>query len=100
MKEVSNTMPMVSKCEATQCAYNLENGCHAKGITIGDGSNPGCDTFFQNKEHARENKRVAGVGACKVSSCKFNSDFECAAESIDVGYNKNKINCLTYKKSM
>ena len=89
-------MPPVSKCAVTKCAYNLNQGCHARAITIGDLSNPGCDTYFENSKHTRAATRVSGVGACKVSDCKYNDDFECNAKAIDVGFAANAVNCLTY----
>ena len=77
-------MPKVTKCSVRKCAYNVEGGCHAKAITIGDGTTPHCDTSFSCGSHCHS-KMTAGVGACKVSGCAFNSDFECQAESIAVG---------------
>ncbi|MGZ3693897.1 MAG: DUF1540 domain-containing protein [Bdellovibrionota bacterium] len=96
MKKITIEMPIVSKCQINQCGYNVSNNCHAKAITIGDSTNPGCDTYMNSGSHNRETRRIAGVGACKVSSCKFNEDFECSAENISVGLNGKKINCLTY----
>lgn len=98
MGKVTIEMPMVSKCDIKNCGYNVNNNCHAKAITVGDGTNPGCDTFFENSTHNRETKRIAGVGACKVSSCQFNNDFECGADSVSVGHTDGKINCLTFKE--
>ena len=37
---VTVAMPSVSKCTATSCAYNVNKGCHARAITIGDASTP------------------------------------------------------------
>lgn len=96
MKPLTIEMPVVSVCEATQCAYNVNRGCHAKAITVGDGSNPDCDTFFASMQHNKEARRQAGVGACKVTGCKFNRDFECNADSIQVGFADQKVNCLTF----
>jgi hypothetical protein len=96
MGNVTIEIPMVSECAIKHCGYNVNNSCHAKAITIGDGINPGCDTFFDSGKHSRETKRRAGVGACKVTACKCNEDFECTAESITVGLNKEEINCLTF----
>jgi hypothetical protein len=90
-------MPPVNQCDVKTCGYNVEACCHAKAITIGDGDNPGCDTFFNTGKHCKDGERIAGVGACKVSGCQFNNDFECSAESIEVGFVGNKINCRTYK---
>lgn len=100
MEMLSIEMPTVSKCDINKCAYNASNNgicsCHAKAITIGDGDNPGCDTYFGSADHAQNKRRVAGVGACKVAACKHNKDFECNAEKISVGFNEGKINCLTF----
>jgi len=92
---IATDMPEVSKCAATQCAYNADDGCHARAITIGDGADPDCDTFFTNSKHTRSS-RTAGVGACKMEDCKFNDDFECSAESIQVGHTGKSNNCLSY----
>ena len=97
MGKVIIEIPIVSKCDIKKCGYNVNNNCHAKAITVGDEMNPGCDTFFENKSHSRETKRIAGVGACKVSSCRHNNDYECTAEGVSVGFSDGKINCLTYK---
>lgn len=96
MEKVIAEMPIVSRCDVSRCGYNVNHGCHAKAITVGDLANPGCDTFFNASKHNKETKRIAGVGACKVSSCKHNEDFECTAENIVVGFANQKINCLTY----
>jgi hypothetical protein len=96
MNQIVVEMPPVRSCSARQCAYNVNQSCHAKAITVGDVTNPECDTFLQSGSHNKEANRVAGVGACKVTGCRFNADFECTAESIQVGVKDNKINCLTY----
>jgi len=89
-------MPVVSECAVSQCAYNVEKTCHARAITIGDGVHPGCDTFLGTSSHTRGKQQIAGVGACKVAACRHNDDYECSAERINVGFNAEKINCLTY----
>lgn len=96
MQQITIEMPVVSKCQISQCGYNVNHNCHAKAITIGDSMNPGCDTYMSASSHNRETKRIAGVGACKVGTCRFNEDYECSAESISVGMNGKLINCLTY----
>ena len=97
MKTISIEMPLVKRCDAEKCGFNKNNGCHAKAITIGDYTNPGCDTFMESPKHSEESIRIAGVGACKVIGCEYNTDFECFAESITVGPIEGKINCQTYK---
>lgn len=92
---IATDMPEVSRCAASECAYNTDSACHARAITIGDGDDPDCDTFFSNSKHTKR-ERVAGVGACKVTGCSHNLDFECSAEQIELGYSGDTVNCLTY----
>lgn len=93
---IATDMPEVANCAVAQCAFNADSACHAKAITIGDGSTPDCDTFFGNSHHTHS-ARTAGVGACKMEDCQHNDDFECAADSIQVGKNGDgSVNCLTY----
>ncbi len=90
-------MPYVSQCTISDCAYNINQSCHARAITIGDGVHPGCDTALRGAaEHTRSANLQAGVGACKVTGCTFNDDFECMAESISVGISASAVRCLTY----
>jgi hypothetical protein len=91
-------MPKVKRCDVQSCGYNLNLNCHAKAITVGDSSHPGCDTFLGTQKHIKESSRIAGVGACKVSECKFNDDFECIADEISVGINEGSAHCLTFLK--
>lgn len=98
MKQLTIEMPVVSKCAATKCSYNVHENCHAKAITVGDVHDPNCDTFFQFKKHAKETRRIAGVGACKVQDCRHNEDFECTENAIKVGLVSNQVKCLNYAK--
>lgn len=98
MEKVLIEMPKVNDCSVKKCGYNCDCSCHAKAITIGDGTNPGCDTFFDSNEHAKNTRINAGVGACKVKVCKHNKDFECTADKISVGFNDGKINCLSFER--
>lgn len=91
---IATDMPEVARCTVSRCAYNTDNNCHARAITIGDGDNPGCDTYFDNSSHTRSH-RSAGVGACKVEACDFNDDLECSADRIDVGREGRSAQCLT-----
>lgn len=77
-------MPCVQTCAVSECTYNHDGKCHARAVTIGDGNNPGCDTFFSCGKHCHS-EALAGVGACKVNGCMHNVDFECQAENISVG---------------
>lgn len=96
MSQVSNEMTLVSSCDAVRCSYNLNNKCHAKAITIGDGVNPECDTFLSSFEHTHEVNQMAGVGACKVSDCVHNNEFECAADNVSIGIVDGEVKCLTF----
>lgn len=93
---IATDMPEVSRCAATECAYNADSACHARAITIGEGpADPDCDTFFSNEHHTKR-ERTAGVGACKVTGCSHNEDYECSADQIELGYSGGSVNCLTY----
>ncbi len=96
MKMLSIEMPLVGGCSVSECVYNLDQSCHARAITVGDGVSPGCDTYFNNRVHAKEKQRTAGVGACKVSACQHNNDFECGADSIQVSHVGADVNCVTF----
>lgn len=96
MKKICLEMPIVTKCMASECVYNLNSNCHARAITIGDSLQPGCDTYMAGSRHAKSVNQIAGIGACKTVGCKFNNDLECMADSIQVGMVKNKANCMTF----
>ncbi len=96
MNRITIEMPIVTKCTASDCSYNMSSNCHARAITIGDTTFPGCDTFLSGVSHTRQAKMIAGIGACKMGSCKFNDDLECMADNIQVGMNGNKANCITF----
>ena len=89
-------MPKVIKCDIEDCAYNMDNKCHAMAVTIGDSINPKCDTFCQSMMQGGDLSSIAGVGACKVSSCTYNADLECQAMEISVGYKGQDPDCLTF----
>lgn len=90
-------MSKVSKCEVNDCAYNLDNLCHAMAITVGDSMQPRCDTFCQSATKGGDASCIASVGACKVSSCLYNGDLECQAPEICVGYREQEPDCLTFQ---
>lgn len=99
MKHITIIMPLVKECSVSACGFNAKDGCHAKAITVGGGTNPGCDTFFNvpdTSAHAKSESRTGGVGACKVSGCKFNTDYECVADEIMVSMVSQKAKCATY----
>ncbi|MGM0576161.1 MAG: DUF1540 domain-containing protein [Myxococcota bacterium] len=93
--QITKRMTEVSGCIVADCTYNRHGGCHARGITVGDGQTPNCDTFFTSQMHAREGGQ-AGVGACKVTSCRHNNDFECSADAVKIGFEGDHARCLTY----
>lgn len=97
MEKITLEMPMIDKCTATGCAYNMDRKCHARAITVGDSIQPGCDTYLEGSRHIRQVQQIAGIGACKTAGCKFNNDFECMAESVQVGMVKDKANCMTFE---
>ncbi len=90
-------MPFVDSCTVSGCAYNTDNKCHARAITIGDGVHPGCDTSFLGASAHAHGNNQAGVGACKVTGCSFNDDLECSAEKIQVSMKGNSVQCMTFE---
>jgi hypothetical protein len=98
MNKVTLEMPLVASCLVNNCAYNISAKCHARAITIGDATHPGCDTFLDGVNHTRKAGLIAGIGACKMGSCKFNDDLECSAENIKVGMSGNMACCSTYAR--
>ncbi len=98
MKKFSIEMPPVNACDVTQCVYNVSNACHARAITVGDGTHAMCDTFFDASPHSK-GRQMAGVGACKVTACSFNNDYECQADGISVGLERNNAICVTFSPS-
>ena len=94
--EILIEMPLIKACDVSECSYNLNESCHAKAITIGDGASPGCDTYMNAGSHVRNKQIKAGVGACKVDGCSHNSDLECGAESINVSQEGGTVRCMTY----
>lgn len=95
--KTTQEMPAVRACSVSACAYNSEDSCHAKAITIGDGVHPHCDTFLDDSAGHTHMHVTAGVGACKVIGCSFNSDFECTAADIRVDANERSADCTTYR---
>ena len=92
-------MSPVRECGATDCAYNENKICHALAITVGGPTGiPYCDTYTSSDEQGGDSDASAGVGACKVSSCVYNDRLECNASKIDVGFQQNKVACLTFER--
>lgn len=89
-------MPMVKMCDASVCAYNKDNMCHAMAITVG-GPMPMCDTAMESMEKGGMDGMTAGVGACKVMSCMHNKSLECTAEMVNMKFHMNHCECDTFK---
>lgn len=88
-------MAVVSRCGASECAYNHDGKCCTMAITVG-GPEPRCDTFFSSSNKGGNRDIEAGVGSCKVSGCVFNKGFECVAEGIKVEMQAAQPMCSTY----
>lgn len=89
-------VPEIKACSITGCSYNADSGCHARAITVGDGSHPRCDTYAPLPVRTKAHER-AGVGACKVISCRHNRDMECEADAIRVGRHDGHADCTTFE---
>ena len=90
-------MPKIIDCNATVCAYNKENQCHALAITVGDGNCPMCDTGIITDKKGGVADTTGKVGACKEDQCRFNAAFECNAPGIHVALHSNHADCSTFK---
>jgi len=88
-------MPEIMKCVATECAYNHDETCHAKGITVGDMEQQLCDTMWESSRHTARTG-PAGVGACRSTHCAHNTDLECQAEGIYVTLGGGQARCGTF----
>jgi hypothetical protein len=100
MNRIATDMPVVGECTVGECAYNANNCCRARAITVGEGIHPGCDTFLVATPHSRDSGRHAGVGACKASACQHNEDYECNAQQISVGHTGDGACCLTFQQRL
>ena len=89
-------MPQILECDATECAYNQDNKCHAMAITVGGEFDHKCDTFLHSNKKGGVPGRIGTVGACKCSSCMYNTEFECSAPGIRVGHEADMLDCLTF----
>ena len=90
------TMPDVLECTMAQCAYNREQTCHARAITIGGPGDHRCDTLCAGMGHVHR-RAGAGVGACKTVECVHNKDLECAAEHIRVRMVQGNADCMSFR---
>jgi hypothetical protein len=94
-------MPKVLKCQINDCAYNIDDICHAMAISIGDGVRPTCNTFCQYLMEAKAGDidSIAQVGACKQSDCVHNTCLECQANEIIVSHVDDHPECMTFISS-
>jgi hypothetical protein len=90
-------MPAVDECAVDACAYNRDRTCHALAITVGNGNNAHCGTFFMTSVKGGDPSAIGRVGACKLSDCEYNVELECQAPGIAVGYQQQAVDCLTYQ---
>jgi hypothetical protein len=58
-----NGLPMISKCEETDCFYNRDSDCHAAAIKVGD-THPRCDTFARAGSKHIGRQPVGMDGGC------------------------------------
>jgi hypothetical protein len=99
MKMAPMETPQVQSCDVTDCDYNRRQQCHAIAVTIGDGDNPKCDTFWMAtdaKQKAGDPAQIGRVGACRVSRCSYNHRLQCGAEGVMVGNQGRNAMCLTF----
>ena len=89
-------MPVINKCDATECAYNRDEQCHAMAITVGGPGDHKCDTFLRSSKKGGSVDVTGRVGACKVESCKHNHALECSAPGITIGHEGDVVSCLTF----
>ncbi|MGE0708214.1 MAG: DUF1540 domain-containing protein [Planctomycetota bacterium] len=96
MPKPLKTVTQVKRCAVTDCAYNTADACHSRGITMGNGADPACDTFLFSPRMHTTSQRLATVAACKATSCEHNEDFECQAEGVVVERLSGRARCVTY----
>lgn len=92
-----NGLPIVSKCEETDCFYNRGDACHAAAINVGS-AHPRCDTFARAGDKHIGRQPVGLVGACHVAECRWNTDLMCGASAIAVGRHGDHPDCVTFER--
>lgn len=89
------SLPIVSTCSASSCAYNRDSNCHAGAITVtGDAST--CGTYVEAGAQAG-GEATASVGACHRSECVFNSALECTAKDVAIDASGDVAACRTFQ---
>ena len=89
-------MPVIRSCDATTCAYNDDQQCHALAITVGDGDRARCDTYWERSPDGGDPAQAGRVGACRAVDCQHNERLECTATGVTVGENGGTVDCLTF----
>lgn len=89
-------LPLISRCDVTNCFYNRSKACHAPAITVGS-THASCDAYVAGSNHIKRND-VGMVGACHVADCAFNTELTCSARAIDVAEHAGHADCATFKK--
>jgi hypothetical protein len=87
-------MSVISKCNMSTCAYNMDGGCHTLGITVGPHAE--CNTYVHTSSRGGFPGTHGGVGACMTSSCTFNDRLECKASKVDVAVDEKHADCKTF----
>jgi hypothetical protein len=91
-------VPQVLDCKVKSCSYNKDATCHTMAITIGQGSDPMCDTFTNMPICGGVKEAKTFVGACKMSDCAHNENLECGARGVHVAMKHNQPDCMTFSK--
>lgn len=85
----------VLDCTMADCAYNINDECHAAAITVGSPC-PMCDTYIRATEKGGIDDVAGCVGACKMDDCRHNSMLECMASGIHIGQHDGHGECWTF----
>ncbi len=93
---VTSSIPMISGCGMTDCAFNTGKLCHAKSICIGD-DHPKCDTYTRSADKIGDTTVIGRVGVCKVKSYSYNSTPLCSASAIKLSRHRDHADCAMYK---
>lgn len=85
----------IGSCNVSSCAFNANNGCQAKAVTIGETSSAACGTFYVGTASVAASGST-GVATCKAVSCKHNRNLTCGAEAIVVANAATGPVCQTF----
>lgn len=84
----------VVTCAATECSFNLDEGCRAPGVAVGD-VHPRCDTYTSGSVDLSRSE--ADVVSCHAVACTYNTAQTCAASGVTVGVHEAHADCLTFR---